>query len=241
MRKESAVYLCLSALLLLSLSSPCRGELSWQVEAVSRYVWRGFDLFPANQPALQPSGTIDFGRSGLSLNLWSSFPLGHWDSLRDVAEADFTLAYGKDVSEKLYLSGGFIHYGYYFGRDFTFKESTSQEFFVSAEWTDDFLSPVVILFYDVNLGSGFYGYLRGSHDFPLGGRSSLVASAGLGYNARQYIDASGFSDLALALACEWSVGKIKIAPSLNYAFVFLDEVNEENEFWLGISLRSSAD
>jgi len=242
MRKASAVYLWFLFLSLFFPISLCRATISWQVDAVSRYVWRGFDLFPPDHPALQPQVTVDFGKSGLSLNLWSSFPLRSWDALRDAAEADLTLAYGKEVSEKLYLSGGFIHYGYYFGSDFSFKENTSQELFVSAEFSDVFLSPLAILFYDVNLGSGFYGYLRGSHEFLLQeGRSALVASASLGYNSRQYIDVSGFSDLVLGLSWEWSTGKIKIAPSLNYALVFLDEVNEENEFWLGISLSFPGD
>ena len=57
------------------------GAVAPQVDLVSRYVWRGFDLLPDNHPAIQPSLTIDLGESGFSLNVWSSFALAQRDAV----------------------------------------------------------------------------------------------------------------------------------------------------------------
>ena len=37
------------------------GAVSGQVDLVSRYIWRGFDLLPDNHAAIQPALTIDLG------------------------------------------------------------------------------------------------------------------------------------------------------------------------------------
>ncbi|TFG78622.1 MAG: hypothetical protein E4H23_07450, partial [Chrysiogenales bacterium] len=49
---------------LLSAALPLAGAVSVQVDLVSRYIWRGFDLLPDNHAAIQPAFTIDLGESG---------------------------------------------------------------------------------------------------------------------------------------------------------------------------------
>jgi hypothetical protein len=70
----------------------------------------------------------------------------------------------------------------------------------------------------------------------LSGAFDLNLSGYLGYNSRQWIDASGLSDLTLGAAVPLKVGALKIAPLVNYTFDFLKEVNAHNEPWFGLSL-----
>ena len=121
--KKSVLFLlvCLIGAML-----PLPGAVSAQVDLVSRYIWRGFDLLPDNHAAIQSSLTIDLGKSGFSLNVWSSFALAQRGVFKYSDEIDLTLEYAFKVAEGWELSAGFIHYGYWFSDDFKFRDHTSQ-------------------------------------------------------------------------------------------------------------------
>jgi uncharacterized protein (TIGR02001 family) len=216
--------------------APAAAQFSFQVDTMSRYIWRGFDLFAPDNPAFQPSATYTFGESGFSANVWTSFALGDRRIYKYDDEIDLTLTYAFKLPEDYALSVGLIHYGWYFDRDFTFKRSTTQEFFVTAGLPKVILEPSVSVYYDVTLGTGLYACLKIGHSLPLGETLGLNLNACLGYNSRQWIDASGWSDLTLGATLPIKVGALKIAPLVNYTFVFLKEINPENEFWFGLSL-----
>ena len=57
----------------------------------------------------------------------------------------------------------------------------------------------------------------------------------IGFNSRQYIDMTGFSDIDLYAKAPLTLGKVTLTPSLNVMIPLLDEVNEEVEIWFGIS------
>jgi hypothetical protein len=235
--KKIALLLGLVAVTLLPLS----GSVSGGIDLVSRYVWRGFDLLPDNQPAIQPSLTIDLGKSGFSLNIWSSFALTKWNTYKGANEIDLTLAYAFKTSEKWEVTAGFTHYGYWFAEDFTFKDSTSQEVFATVTRTDMPLSPTLSVYYDVNLGSGLYATLGGSHELKLGEKTSVELGGLIGFNSRQYIERSGFSDITLYAKAPLALGRATLVPSLNVMVPLLDEVNDSAEFWVGVSVAFGAD
>jgi hypothetical protein len=225
-----------AALGLMASVVPLSAQWSFQADTMSKYIWRGFDLYADDNPAFQPSVTYTFGESGFSLNLWTSFALGERSIYKYDDEFDLTLAYDFQISENFDLSVGFTHYGWYFDRNFSFKNSTSQEFFVSVGLSKAFLEPLLTIFYDVSMGSGLYALLEGGHTIALSETVDLNLSAGLGYNYHQFTDESGLSDLTLSLSLPVKLGEWKIAPQVNYTFVFLETVNPENEFWFGLSI-----
>ena len=120
---------------------PLPGAVSGQVDLVSRYIWRGFDLLPDNQAAIQPQFSVDLGKSGFSINVWSSFALAQRAVLKYSDEIDVTLSYAFQMPEGWELTAGFIYYGYWFADDFKFKDHTSQEVYVTVAKTDLPLSP----------------------------------------------------------------------------------------------------
>jgi hypothetical protein len=211
-------------------------QLSFQVDTMSRYIWRGFNLFAPDNAAFQPSATYTFGESGLSANIWTSFSLGDRHIYKYDDEIDLTLTYAFKTSDDYALSVGLIHYGWYFDRVFTFRHSTTQEFFATAGLPKAFLQPSLNVYYDVNMGTGLYASLKIGHSVPLNESLALNLSACLGYNSRQWIDASGLSDLTCCATLPIPAGDLRIAPMINYTFVFLTEVNPRNEFWFGLSL-----
>lgn len=222
------VWFCSAAALL-------SGAVSGQVDLVSRYIWRGFDLLPDNHPAIQPSLAINLGASGFSLSVWSSFALAQRGFFKYSDEIDMTLTYAFKVPEGWEVAAGFIHYGYWFAEDFSFKDNTSQEVYVTAARTDLPLSPRLSLYYDFNLGSGLYVTLGGSHELKASEKASVEIGGLVGFNSRHYIDKTGFSDISLYVKAPLALGKLTLTPSLNVMIPLLDEVNEDTEIWFGIS------
>jgi len=215
---------------------PLPGAASIQVDVVSRYVWRGFDLLPDNHGAVQPSFTLDLGKSGFSLNLWSSFALAQRGLFKYSDEIDVTLSYAVPMPEGWELSVGLTHYGYWFADDFKFKDHTTQEASAALARTDLPLSPQLSVYYDFNLGSGFYVTLGGSHELKLSEKMSLEAGGLIGFNGGQYVDKAGFSNIDIYVRTPLTMGKLTLAPSLNLMIPLLDEVNEDTEIWFGFSM-----
>ena len=220
---------------LLGIVLPLAAAVSGQVDLVSRYIWRGFDLLPENHAAVQPSLTVDLGESGFSLNIWSSFALGQRGMFKYADEIDLTLAYAFKAPEGWEWTAGFIHYGSWFAEGFTFRNNTSQEIFVTIARTDLPLSPTLSVYYDFNLGSGLYITIGGSQELKLSDRIRMEMGGLIGFNSRQYIDRTGFSDIDLYARVPLTLGKLTLTPSLNVMIPLLDEVNEDTEIWFGFS------
>ncbi len=228
---------CIRALLvcLAGAALPLPGAVSGQIDMVSRYIWRGFDLLPDNHMALQPSLTVDLGKSGVALEIWSSFALANRRDFKYSDEIDLTLSYDFTMPEGWELSLGICHYGYWFAEDFTFKDGTSQEIFATVTRTDLPLSPTLSLYYDFNLGSGLYATLGGSHELKVSEKVSMELGGLIGFNSRQFIAKSGFSDIDFFVKAPLTLGRVVLTTSLNVMIPLMDEVNEDTEVWVGFS------
>lgn len=211
--------------------------VSFQVDVTSRYIWRGFDLFAPNRPALQPAITWEFDPTGFALNVWCSFPLRPSDRWGDLAEIDLALEYSVAAANGVEISAGVTHYGYFFARGYTFEDNSSHEVFVSAALTKAFGEPALTIFYDFHQGDGWYLQLSASRDQVIASGWEVSLAAALGYNIHQFISTSGLSDLMVTLALRHSIGRFTISPFMSYGRVFLDEVNpDHDEVWFGLSL-----
>ena len=71
-------------ILALAVISNLNAELTFQLDFASRYIWRGFDVFSPDKPAIQSSITWDVVNSGFSINVWGSFALADRDRLDSV-------------------------------------------------------------------------------------------------------------------------------------------------------------
>ena len=212
-----------------------QAEFKYQVDFTSRYIWRGFDLNPDRQPALQPSFEYSCGDCGFTLNFWSSFSLNN----KDYNEIDLNFTYDFRISEKFSLKAGFIFYGWYFVEHFSFKENTSQEVFISGGFPLLFFKPRLTVFYDFGAGDGFYILFDSQYNRRLSKSSQLSLSASLGYNGGQWLAGGadpGFSDFNLGVSVLFKSGRFGLSPFARYTVVLLDAIGKESHMFFGFSV-----
>ncbi len=226
---------CQIAALLGALWMPLTAGASFQVDWVSRYVWRGFDLAD-NRSCVQPQVTFALGSSGFSVNLWANFCLEDRFLTKDFDEIDFTLIYAIPTGAAVSLEAGLICYAFYAAPGFTLKNNTSPEIYLKGGLPELPLAPTLTVYYDLNLGSGLYANLAVSQPLAIAPGVTLGLSAALGFNSRQYIAGSGFSDLSFGGALPLNLGRATLTPYLRYSLTLLESVNSRNEFWFGASL-----
>ncbi len=234
MNKRFSSYLVLF-ISFLCVPANLKAEIVYQVDAASRYIWRGFDANPHKKHVIQPSVDIAFGQSGFSLNLWSSISFVS----KDLNEFDLTLSYATDLSKDISLTAGFVHYAWYLRDNFKFKDDTSHEVFLSVESPTVFLHPSLSIYYDFTVGDGIYLLLAVNHAFPLFHKFGANLFASLGYNGGQWLAEGsdpGFSDLNFGLTLPFQNGPFRVAAFANYTIVLLDAIGEDNHFWFGVSL-----
>ncbi len=233
MKKQSFALI----LLLLLVPGPALKAVDFEFSLVSRYIWRGFDLLPQNKPAFQPSLTFALGESGFSINLWSSFSLAERRLYRELDEIDLTLQYEKEFSRDLALTFGLVHYGYYFARPFSLRYNTTQELFLTLGLNGLPLAPQLSIFYDFNLGDGFYGQLEMVQNSALRPGLALQYGARLGYNGGQYGISPGFSDITLITGLEIKGKSWTLVPFVHLALILNSEINPDKvELYGGLTV-----
>lgn len=215
-------------------------QLSYRADLTSRFIWRGFDLLPSNHPAFQPSVTYDFGKSGFSVDAWFSFALDERGYYKHNDEVDLTLSYVFKKDKDIELSAGLINYVYFQAHHFKFKENTSQEVFLTAKLVSNPYSPCFSVYYDLNLGTGLYARLEGERPIKITDKISPILSGKIGFNSKQFIDKTGFSDLSFVLTLPLTVGKTTLSPYFGVMFPLMNVVNTSNEWYCGIVIEPPA-
>jgi uncharacterized protein (TIGR02001 family) len=205
------------------------------VTLASRYIWRGFDCIADDCPAIEPSITFEFGKSGVWFNAWSAFALAD----TDFVELDLVVGYDRALSEALSLSAGAGYFTFPSMPNYPDENSATPEVYAGVTLTSFPLSPNLTLYYDFNMGDGLYTTLSLSRGFPVKGQS--VMSTILAGYTRQYrgigVD-RGFSDICLGISTGFDWKGLTLAPSINYIIVPNETINDENEVWVGLSVVS---
>ncbi len=222
-------------LILILFPSPVFSEIGFQADValVSRYIWRGFDTICDDRPAVQPSITLDFGKSGVWLNLWSAVALAD----TDFVELDLIAGYDKVFPKEIILSAGVGYFTFPSMPNYPNKNSTSPEAYAGITASSLPLTPCLTLYYDFNVGDGFYATLSLNQSISVKSKV-LCSSFVIGYT-RQYQDFEvdpGFSDICLGVSADFGFKRMTLTPSLNYVIVPNNTINGEDEFWMGLSI-----
>ncbi len=212
------------------------------VMAMSKYVWRGFEL-SKDSIVLQPSMTVAY--KGFSANIWGNEDTdvylpqdGSVDAdTNNWTETDFTLAYDWSVGP-VGLTAGYIYYSL-IGLD-------SQEVFGRAT-LHTLLTPTLTVYRDYDHFTGWYATLGVSHTLPLTEKIGLNLGAQVGYLAAEddssypefdgvgnaTTDAySGFHDGLLIASVAIPVTEyITVTPMLNYSFPLTSDAGDLIESW----------
>lgn len=229
--KKNTVFILITLLLATGLAQA--KDLDVSLDLTSRYIWRGYDILNS-KAAIQPSITYNIKDTGFAVNLWCSFALQDRNIYKYSDEIDLTLSYTFSPTEDISFSMGFIHYGYYFAKNFKFKDNTTQEVYLTTTFTSVPLSPYISVYYDFNTGSGFYFIGGVSHSIEVAEGYNLDLSSSIAYNSKHSIDKSGMSDFTAGASMGFKLGSVTITPYLKYSRIFMREINpSKNEVWFG--------
>ena len=236
--KRKIIDKILVGLILLFLAPPAISEVKMgsNITLVSRYIFRGSDIIRNNRPAVQPSLTLNFGKSGLWCNLWSAIALVD----TNFVELDFIVGYDKVLSEDITLSVGVGYFTFPSYPNYPDKSSTSPEIYFGTTFSSIplSLSPRLTAYYDFNLGDGLYLSLDVQKSFPLAGKV-FCSTFLLGYTNQNKIFGvdPGLSDICFGLSTDFVFKKLTLTPSLNYVIVPNETINQEDEIWAGLSIN----
>ena len=233
---------------------PAKLAVDLDATYVSKYIWRGYDLFD-DHAAFQPSVNLDLFESGFSVNVWGSIPLGSGNGINDFQEYDYTLAYSTSLfTDQLYALDLGVNYIYY---DFPKVNSKAvpdtQEIGVSFALTnlikigDSALVPSYYIgkLWPTDSGLGF-DVAGGYHSFALGYELSipetdysLNLSADINYNDGMFGADNDWSHATVGLSSSVPVGPVTLTPFLNYQISLDESVNDEDELFGGLSASIS--
>lgn len=217
-------------------------EVTFSNSFVSKYIWRGYDILN-DDPAYQPSLDFSFGDSGFSANIWGSFALK--SGAEDLDELDYSLTYGRALSDGLDGALGYVYYDY----PNVSSSGDINEFWASLSFTGVFLAPTLSSYYDFpqeggGPENGWYHSLSLGYDLAVPGFEEQVISlgAGLWYNDGASGAESGISHGTFDVSTEFTWRLFTITPSLHYQITagnVDDTINEEDEFWGGLDFSLS--
>lgn len=203
-----------------------RVTVGTDIATVSAYVWRGF--IPVPSMSVQPSLFVKAG--DLTMTAWSNFA-GRGPNGEAFTEQDVTVDYSRTRGNTL-LSVGYIWYAF---PDLDGNQQSHELYAgVTAPWR---FSPSFRIYQDVGTGRGTYAQAALAHERPLYRKTTVTASASLGYNHEQWVDGSGWSDLVVGAKVTIPTAQphIAFAPFLFYS-QSLDRTRFSSRMFGGVNI-----
>jgi hypothetical protein len=249
-----AVLLCpVSEVLALTLAGQ-ELEITVSDAYVSRYIWRGQDLFGDNDGANQPSIDFTFPKlfygTDLSLNVWGSFPVtgGHEDS----EELDYTVSFSRDFMEEAFnISVGNTYYDY----PNTSSTADVNEPWLSFTWNELPFLPLPVsmtLFGGYDFKARFEGPEEGWYfswgfdtELPLPaaggifqeGQTVALGVVNWGQDGVAGLTPSSLYSTELSASTTYAAGSFTFTPNMHYSFMHEDTINGgKNELWGGLEV-----
>jgi len=239
------------------------GELSgtFDLTFLSSYIWRGFDVYSENHPAIQPSINLDLYGTGIGVNLLHSMALS--DGHENDEGVNFTLYYGNDLFEgQTYATNYKLGWVYYNYPDEPVRAAHMQEFFASLSWPEMCATGIVpsytiVYMWPAEEGSpmndngGWLHMLGMGYDMTvpplvpelpeqvLHLSAHLVYNSGVGaaYAPNGTVD-HDWSHFLFGASTEFDLGNnLAFCPGLYYQASMEDTVNSEDETWVSLSLK----
>jgi len=235
-------------------------DVTW----VSKYIFRGIDKLD-DKAAFQPSINLDLFDTGLSFNVWSSFAGASKNAGRvstvDAEEWRYALTYAGSVLDgEQYKTNYAVSWVYYDYPDMASKDADSQEFNLALSLPDICpagIVPSYTVIYNWPAEGG--GNLPGPanhratagyiHVFGLGydltvpgilpdnPEQVLSLSAAVVYNDGTYGEGvdHDWSHILWGVSTSIELPYGSLTPAVYYQNSMEDSVNNQDEFWVGIS------
>ncbi len=221
--------------------------ISMDVTWVSKYIWRGQDVYD-DHAAFQPSIDFDLFGTGFSANFWASYAGS--SGYRDIEEFNYSIAYSSTAFDGEKVQTDFILSWWYFDLyDAPTRDNDSHEFLLDLSWpqiSSFGMIPCYTLSYltpasggGTASDTGGFAHIFGfSYDVQLPQlKEALTFSWDITYNDGQGSDFDhDWSHMTWAVSASFDdVLGATLKPALYYQTSMERSVNEEDEFWIGIS------
>ena len=228
---------------------------TFDVTYLSRYIWRGFDMYEDDHSAIQPSIDLDLYGTGLGIKiLWS---IANTSGFEDDEWLNYTLYYNNSLFQaQTYTTDYTVGWGYYNYPDSSPKASDLQEFFAAFSWPEICPAGVVpsytvVLMWPSRSNSTFASDYGGwlhvfglDYDITVPELVSEIPvrtihlSTDLVYNDGVLGADSGFSHMVFGLSTDLEIrNNLTFTPAAYYQSSWESSVNGENEFWVGLSMK----
>jgi hypothetical protein len=260
--------LLLTAVILLSVGALAQAQQekgisgTYEITYLSRYIWRGFDVYEDNHSAIQPlSLDLDLYGTGFGVKLFWSRAVG--SGFENAEEMDVFLYYANDIYEdQTYATNYKIAWGYYGYPDEPRSERDFQEFLVSLAWPK--LCPAgVVPSYTIicmwpsegksahNDNGGWLHIIGLGYDLTVPELTPEIPKqvvhlsadlvyndgVGAGYAANGTVD-HDWSHFVFGISTDFDLGyNLFFCPGLYFQASMDDSVNEHDETWVSLSLK----
>jgi len=253
----------LAAVILLSTAGLAQAQedelgVTLGAQYMSRYIWRGFDIYPDNHSTVRPFVDIDFYGTGFGLNVLNARSIG--GGRVDLEKINYTLYYRNKLLEgETYATNYKVGWVYYNYPDMPSKNADLQEVFASLSWPEICPEGIVPKYTivrmwpaeskanDRNNGGWWHifglGYdLAVSALMPETPEQILHLSVETAYNDSVYRGGKtvdhDWSHAVFGLSTDLDLGNNLIfTPGFYYQSSWDDSVNPSDEYWLGLSLK----
>ena len=184
----------------------------------SNYIWR--DAI-SNYAAIQPSATYTFGKSGFSMNFWSSFGANYETSDLEIST---TLNYNFSVTKQVNANFGLIHYiapilsdgvNYFLGTNFS-------EFFIGINFPNFLQTNLNVFITDAGV---IYQNISFGQNIPVFKNHVLTVNSSLGYRINETFNTNGFRDFNFTISMPLKFKYINLVLFSSFTHVIKPNIN----------------
>lgn len=225
------------------------------VTYVTRYIWRGFDVFSDDDGAIVPSLDLDLFGTGFGTKILWATPTqsGHenWEWL------NYELYYKNTLfAEEAYATDYKLAWTYYHFPDEPQDAKNLQDIYASLSWPKACPFGVVPSYTvarvwpsesGATVGSSWGGWMHFfglDYDWTLTNivpqipEQTIHLSADLVYNEGVLTGDNEFSHMLFGIGTEFDLGhNLSFAPAFYYQASMDDSLNDEDECWVGLGIK----
>ncbi len=233
------------------------------VKYMSRFIWRGFDIYRNNDGAIRPFIDVDLYGTGFGVNVIHTRGIG--DEMRNTENMEkfnYTLYYRNKLFEgETYATNykaGWVYYNY---PDRPRKSADLQEAFVSLSWPEICpegivpkytvvkMWPAISGAYDsARFNGGWWHILGFDYDLSVPGlmpdtpEQILRLSAEMVYNGSVYAGGKSvdhdWSHAVFGVSTNFDLGNnLTFTPGIYYQSSWDDSVNASDEYWTTLTVK----
>ncbi|MDO5970504.1 hypothetical protein Q4Q35_11870 [Flavivirga aquimarina] len=192
-----------------------KNNIGFEVLATTNYIWR--DLV-SGYPAIQSNTNYAFGKSGFSINIWSSFGADYDTNDLEISSA---LNYNYAISKRVTTSLGVVYY--YAPAIAGLRNSNFGEVYTGIALPSTFLQPNITVF--VSDSGSFYTSLALQKQLYSWKKNSMAITGSLAHRFNNTKETNGWRDFNLGVSTSFTRNTLTISIFLRTTRIIEQNTN----------------